>query len=262
MNYDQYKDARANYNKAKQIVSKARKGGEMAKDLAEAAKGVKTNNRKKRFWEKKPFQNAVAAMAIMGGTYAAMKGGPVLANKVLLANRARNIYLRKLGYDIELDDFDVDIEFDELDDARRAGWQVRNPTSSSIKIQRSGRKKRERRKKHRHETVDFKNKLIAGLGAGLVGTAGLAAYLTALGRKRGKLMKTTKGPRRLTTNLNPFLTTREKAILKGAGKKPPSGTPPPTKETLVNFPNQGTGTFGHLKQGRNRGKGKGNKGEK
>lgn len=247
MNVDDITEAKRNYNKAKLIVAKARKGGDMARDLAEHAKGIRTNTRKKRFWEKKPFQNAVAAMAIAAGTYGAVKLGPGLANKVLLANRARNIYLRKLGHDVELDDFDVDIEFDELDDARRAGWQVRNPTSSSIKIQRSGRQKRVRRKKHKHETVDFKNKLIAGLGAGLVGTAGLAAYLTALGRKRGRLMKTTKGPRRLTTNLNPFLTTREKAILKEAGKKPPSGPPPPSsKETVVDFPDQGTGTFGHL----------------
>jgi hypothetical protein len=213
MQYDQYREARANYNKAKLIVAKARKGGEAAKDVAEAVKGVRDNKRKKRFWEKKPFQNAVAAAAIMAGTGATLKYGPKLAEKVLLANRARNIHLRKMGHNIiDLDDFNVDIELDELDDAREAGWQVRNPTSSSIKIQRSGRRKRERRKKTTSETVGFKNKLIAGLGAGLVGTAGLGAYLAMLTRKRGKLLKASG----TKTNLKPTLTKGEKALLEQA----------------------------------------------
>lgn len=212
MNYRDYKDARANYNKAKLVVAKARRGGEAVKDIAESVKGVKENKRRKRFWEKKPFQNAVAAAAIMAGTGAALKYGPKLANKVLLANRARNIYLRKLGYEVNLDDFNADIEFDDLDTARDKGWEVRNPTSSSIKLQRRGRNKRERRKKTTTETVGFKNKLIAGLGAGLVGTTGLSAYLALLGRKRGALLKA-KG---VKTNLSPKANKQEKELLKEA----------------------------------------------
>jgi hypothetical protein len=216
MNYDDYRQARANFNKAKNVAAKARKAGDMARDVTEHARGVRVNTRRKRFWEKKPFQNAVAALAIMGGTYGAVKYGPKLANKVLLAQRARILYLRNKGHTIEFG-----LLGDEFDDARDAGWQVRNPTGTSIKIQRSGRKKRERRKKTTSETTAFKNKLIAGLGAGLVGTAGLGAYLAMLTRKRGKLMKATG----TKTNLRPTLTKEERAILDQAKARGSSTVP-------------------------------------
>ena len=73
MNYEDYRQAKANFNKAKNVVSKARKAGDMARDVTEHARGIKTNTRRKRFWEKKPFQNAVAALSIMAGTGAALK---------------------------------------------------------------------------------------------------------------------------------------------------------------------------------------------
>lgn len=208
MKYDELRKAKQDYNRYKTMVRSGRKYGDVARDLAETSQGVKSNPRRKRFWEKKPFQNAVAALAIMGGTTAAMKYGPAIAKKVLLAERARILYLRNKGYTIELD----------WEKAEEEGWHVRNPTGTSIKIQRGRRNKRLRRKKHGHETVDFKNKLIGGLAAGLVGTAGLGAYLALLARKRGKIVQAARGK----TNRGTGLTKGEKEYI-SRSKNPEKG---------------------------------------
>jgi hypothetical protein len=179
--------ARAAFNKVRKNVRTGRKLGDAAHDIYEVKKGVRTNKRRKRFWQKQAFKDTATAGALTALLYGAYKVGK---SKVFLGSKEESRdFVNKVG-ETYLNNLEERIELDVakalgLDD-NKENWRTSRPTGSSVRVH-IGKKPRDRRDKKWYETTEAKNNFIkAGIGgtlaAGVVAVAGLKGNLSKLKR--------------------------------------------------------------------------------
>lgn len=155
----------------------ARAGAEGGKDILDAIKGERRNKRRKRFWEKKPFQDR------------AMAAGITVTGAGLAAFAATKRGRKMLGH--ELSAGGTEFEFDAVSQAildevkkkkNKNGWRTSRPTRSSVRIHHD-KGRQNRRNKHWHERTANRNKMLAATA--LTGTAatGLGIYQLLRGKK-------------------------------------------------------------------------------
>jgi hypothetical protein len=179
--------ARAAFNKVRKNVRTGRKLGDAAHDIYEVKKGVRTNKRRKRFWQKQAFKDTATAGALTALLYGAYKVGK---SKVFLGSKEESRdFVNKVG-GMYLNNLEERIELDVakalgLDD-KKENWRTSRPTGSSVRVH-IGKKARDRRDKKWYETTEAKNNFIkAGIGgtlaAGIVAVAGLKGNLSKVKR--------------------------------------------------------------------------------
>jgi hypothetical protein len=220
--------ARAAFNKVRKNVRTGRKLGDAAHDIYEVKKGVRSNKRRKRFWQKQAFKDTATAGALTALLYGAYKVGK---SKVFLGSKEESRdFVNKVGKTY-LNNLEERIELDVakalgLDD--KENWRTSRPTGSSVRVH-IGKKARDRRDKKWYETTEAKNNFIkAGIGgtlaAGIVAIAGLKGNRLKLKRLKDQkgTIEATKGMLDKSTKKRATALAREKAKNK-ALRDPESG---------------------------------------
>jgi hypothetical protein len=220
--------ARAAFNKVRKNVRTGRKLGDAAHDIYEVKKGVRTNKRRKRFWQKQAFKDTATAGALTALLYGAYKVGK---SKVFLGSKEESRdFVNKVG-GTYLNNLEERIELDVakalgLDD--KENWRTSRPTGSSVRVH-IGKKARDRRDKKWYETTEAKNNFIKGLAGttlagGIVAIAGLKGNLSKLKRLKAQkgTIDATKGALDKSTKKRATALAREKAKNK-ALRDPASG---------------------------------------
>lgn len=181
---NELKAHRRAYRKNTSHFKNARAGVEGGKDLRDVIKGERRNKRRKRFWEKKPFQDRAMAAGITatGAGLAALAG----------TKRGRKMLGQELsagGTEFEFDAVSQAILDEVKKKKNKNGWRTSRPTRSSVRIHHDkGRQKR--RNKHWHERTANRNKMLAATAlTGAAGT-GLGIYQLLRGRKLNAHNKT------------------------------------------------------------------------
>lgn len=177
------KEARGMRRQAQRAVKHGRFAGEVVKDLDELRTGERRNKRKKRFWEKKSVQDAAAAHLLTIGAIGAYAGRKHIhgAGKKIAEHLLEDPTLKPTLQ------------------RRGDGWYMTKPTSSSVRVHTTGRK-RVRRGKYWHERKDNRDKMLGA--ATLAAVTGIpAAYL--LGKRKGiKVRKSKQKPIHTTKTIH------------------------------------------------------------
>jgi len=189
--------------KAQSTRKWAGRAGGAAQDVDDMVSGRARNPKKKRFYEKSWFKNALGAAAIAAPMYASRVaasqgyqskllkkyGGKI--GSAINRQHGRNmpVFTAQLSRTLELSYLDSD-------ETRGAGWDVRDARGKSARVFTPGSLPRNRREKKPHERVgSIRTQRNVAIGVGILGI-GLGSYGLASRRSaiRGIMRKANKTP--------------------------------------------------------------------
>lgn len=214
------KDARAVRRTMGRAIKHGRFAGDVVQDIDEERRGVRTNKRKKRFWQKKGVQNAALAHALTIGTVLAIANKDKIA-KTFGGGKAK-APRTSVGSNGE-HAFDIPME---------KGWYMTKPTSSSVRVHTSGKRKKRRPKKS-WETIAWARRA-AAIGALAAGVGIPTAYV--VGKRKGAANVNQRRKRAIGTPVKPkdiLPPSHQKSVAQTLTDKPLHHVVDTQKETKV-----------------------------